>query len=81
MVDDKVKAVINLKSLGDVKAVQGFLEMVNFLGKYIPNRTEILKPITDRLCAKILGLGNNLNKTLSRESNGGCNLSNTSSLL
>ncbi|BES89764.1 Hypothetical Protein NTJ_02564 [Nesidiocoris tenuis] len=36
----------------DIKGIQRFIGMVNFVGKYIPNRSAILKPITELLSSK-----------------------------
>ncbi|XP_054267309.1 uncharacterized protein K02A2.6-like [Macrosteles quadrilineatus] len=49
---ERVKAILEMKPPSDIKEVQRFLGMINFCGKYIPNRSEILKPIHDLLKEK-----------------------------
>lgn len=41
----KVSAIVNMEQPSNVTEVQRFLGMVNFLGKYIPGKSEILEPI------------------------------------
>jgi len=45
----KVQAIVDLKPPATVTEVQRFMGMVTFLAKFIPNRSEILEPITSLL--------------------------------
>lgn len=49
---EKVKAIIQMPPPKDVSGVQRFIGMINFVGKYIPNKSQILKPISELLSAK-----------------------------
>ncbi|XP_054279111.1 uncharacterized protein K02A2.6-like [Macrosteles quadrilineatus] len=46
---ERVKAISEMEPPTDVKGVQRYLGMINFSGRYIPNRSEILKPIHELL--------------------------------
>ncbi|UYV68125.1 K02A2.6-like, partial [Cordylochernes scorpioides] len=45
--EKKVKAIAEMKPPTDVHGVQPFMGMVNFLGRFVPNLTEITKPLND----------------------------------
>ncbi|UYV65457.1 K02A2.6-like [Cordylochernes scorpioides] len=45
--ETKVKAIAEMKPPADLHWVQGFMGMVNFLGRFVPNLSEITKPLND----------------------------------
>ncbi|XP_054281390.1 uncharacterized protein K02A2.6-like [Macrosteles quadrilineatus] len=50
--ETKVEAIRKMAPPTDILGVQRLLGMVNFIGKYIPNKSRLLKPITDLLSRK-----------------------------
>lgn len=50
--EKKISAIVNMEAPLNVTEVQRFLGMVNFLGKYIPRKAEILEPINSLLSTK-----------------------------
>uniref|UniRef100_A0A0A9YGK9 RNA-directed DNA polymerase n=1 Tax=Lygus hesperus TaxID=30085 RepID=A0A0A9YGK9_LYGHE len=48
----KVNAIKDMKELTNVKEVQRFLGMVNFVAKFVPLKSEILEPISSLLSPK-----------------------------
>uniref|UniRef100_A0A1B6MTM9 Reverse transcriptase/retrotransposon-derived protein RNase H-like domain-containing protein n=1 Tax=Graphocephala atropunctata TaxID=36148 RepID=A0A1B6MTM9_9HEMI len=50
--DEKTAAIIEMSPPVDYGGTQKFLAMVNFVGKFIPNKSEVLKPITELLSNK-----------------------------
>ncbi|XP_054259897.1 uncharacterized protein K02A2.6-like [Macrosteles quadrilineatus] len=50
--ESKVEAITKLPPPTNIAGVQRFIGMVNFVGKYIPNKSQILKPITDLLSTR-----------------------------
>ena len=46
---DKVKAIIELKPHGNVTELRRVLGMINYLGRYLPNLSTVMKPMTDLL--------------------------------
>jgi predicted aspartyl protease len=50
--DEKVAAITEMSPPVDIAGIQRFLGMVNFVGKFIPNKSEVLKPITELLSKK-----------------------------
>ncbi|UYV77472.1 K02A2.6-like [Cordylochernes scorpioides] len=45
--EKKVKAIAEMKPPANLHGVQGFMGMVNFLGRFVPNLAEITKPLND----------------------------------
>ena len=48
--DSKIEAIKNLPEPKDVAELRRYLGMVNFLGRYLPHLSTVLKPINDLLC-------------------------------
>ena len=48
----KVKAITDMEAPTNVAGVQRLLGMINFVGKYIPNKSHIIKPISELLNTK-----------------------------
>ena len=44
---DRVRAIVDVNPPQDVKGVQRFLGMCNYLSRFTPNLSEIVKPLTE----------------------------------
>ena len=44
---DRVQAIVDMKPPQDVKWVQSFLGMCNYLSRFTPNLAEIVQPLTE----------------------------------
>ena len=44
---DRVQAIVDMNAPEDVKGVQRFLGMCNYLSKFTPNLAEVVKPLTE----------------------------------
>lgn len=47
--ESKVKAIVDMKEPKDITELRRFLGMVNFLGRYVHNLADILRPLNDLL--------------------------------
>lgn len=48
----KVEGIVNMKSPTNITEVQRFMGMVNFLSRFIPDKSEIMEPVSSLLSSK-----------------------------
>jgi len=48
---DKVKAILDMKPPTDTTGVRMFMGMINYLGRFLPDLSQVAKPLNELMCA------------------------------